>query len=116
VLAAIAVTAKEPSRVVAATDIALEGIHHVARQRRGVRGFGVRDEAREMLAHEAMQHAVLRAARRIRGGDATHAGAFAVRTGRAGVIRSVFLGEAPRRRVAPPWRGGGPRSAEAAAV
>jgi hypothetical protein len=62
VAADVAVAAHEALREVPAREVALERVRHVARQRRGVRGLGVRDEGGEVLADEAMQQGVLRLA------------------------------------------------------
>jgi hypothetical protein len=55
--------AYEALREIAAQEVALEGVGHVARQRRGVGGLGVRDEGLVVLADEAVQDGVLRPAR-----------------------------------------------------
>ncbi len=77
VAARVAVAPDEALGEIAAREVALEGVDHVARQRRGVGGFGVGDEGRVMLADEAVEDGLVRAARRVRGGDAGHARPFA---------------------------------------
>ena len=59
VAAAASVASDEASREVSAPEVALEGGRYVARQRRGVGGFGVHDEGCVMLADEAMEDGVL---------------------------------------------------------
>ncbi len=73
VSAAVAVAAHEAPREVGAREVALEGIRHVARQRRGVGRFGVGDEGRVVLAHEAMEDGVVRPPRRVGGRGPPHA-------------------------------------------
>ena len=55
-------SARSPERI-SAREVALEGVRHVARQRRGVRRLGVRDEGGVVLADETVQEGVLRLAR-----------------------------------------------------
>ena len=52
-LADVAMASNEASRKVAAREVALEGIRHVARQGRRVDGFGVGDEGLVVLAGAA---------------------------------------------------------------
>jgi len=59
---ALAVTAQEAYRVVSARQIVLEGVDHIFRERRRVRALRVRKEGGEVLAHEAVEHGVMRPA------------------------------------------------------
>jgi hypothetical protein len=71
-LACVAVAAHEALGEVSTREVALEGVLHVARQRRGIRRLGVRDEGGEVLADEAVQQGVLRFARAILRGRSGH--------------------------------------------
>jgi hypothetical protein len=65
-------TGRSRARRVGAREVALEGIRHVARQRRRVSRFSVGDEGRVVLAHEAMEDGVVRPSRRVRGRGPRH--------------------------------------------
>jgi hypothetical protein len=74
----VAMAAHKAWRKIAAREVALEGVRHVARQRRGIGGFSVRDEGFVVLADEAMEEGVLGAegkifGRRSEGREGRHA-------------------------------------------
>jgi hypothetical protein len=60
VAAAIAVTAQEATRDVSARQVVFEGVDHIFRERRGVAALRVREEGREVLANDAIEHGVMR--------------------------------------------------------
>ena len=66
--ATVAVTAQEPSREIAAAEVVLEGLDDVARQRRCVRVRRVGEEGGEVLAHQAVEHRVVRPVREVDAG------------------------------------------------
>ena len=57
---ALAVAAQKASRDVSAREVVLEGVDHILRERRGVGALRVREEGREVLADEAVEHGVVR--------------------------------------------------------
>ena len=57
-----AATEDEASREVSAGEIVLEGVDHVPGERRGTRAPRVVEEGVEVLADEAVEHGVVRAA------------------------------------------------------
>ena len=105
VAARASVAAHEATGEVPAGEVALEGVDHVARQRRGVGGFGVLEEGREVLTDEAMKDGVVGAAGRVRGGDAGHAPAAQTACRRDS---TGFRVETQPESMAAPWRRAAP--------
>jgi hypothetical protein len=56
----IAVAAEKAGGDVSAREGVLEGVHHILRERRGVRALRMREEGGEVLADDAVEHGVVR--------------------------------------------------------
>ena len=108
VAARVARAAHEAPGEVAAREGALEGVLHVARQRRGVRCLGVRDEGGVVLVDEAVQDGVLGPARTYSAagarGERPRAGGGAPGTGRTLCVMADLQGDRGLTDLAAPWR------------